>query len=102
MKIIYAKILARFPITPALPIPTSLDSLQRGQSATVAHVVATHEGDSIATRLGHLGFVPGETVELRSYGPFGREPLLIQVGMTRFALRRAEAQRVRVYLKDNA
>lgn len=68
----------------------------------MAHVVATHEGDAIATRLGHLGFVPGETVELRSYGPFGREPLLVQVGMTRFALRRSEAERVRVYIENAA
>ena len=29
-------------------------------------------------------------------GPLGAEPLLVQVGFTRFALRRAEAARVRL------
>ena len=29
-------------------------------------------------------------------GPVGREPLLVQVGYTRFALRRSEAARVQV------
>ena len=29
-------------------------------------------------------------------GPLGAEPLLVQVGFTRFALRRAEAERVRI------
>ena len=36
--------------------------------------------------------VPG--VGLLAAGPLGAEPLLVQVGYTRFALRRAEAARV--------
>ena len=41
-------------------------------------------------------FVPGETVSLVATGPVGADPLLIQVGYTRFALRRGEADRVKV------
>ena len=35
-----------------------------------------------------------EEVVVVAAGPFGAEPLLVQVGFTRFALRRAEAARV--------
>jgi len=52
--------------------------------------------DPVARRLRELGFVAGEAVEIVARGPFGAEPLLVQVGFTRFALRRAEAARVRV------
>ncbi|MCR6686929.1 FeoA family protein [Pseudoxanthomonas sp.] len=52
--------------------------------------------DPIARRLRELGFVAGEPVEVVARGPFGAEPLLVQVGYTRFALRRSEAARVQV------
>jgi ferrous iron transport protein A len=52
--------------------------------------------DNIARRLRELGFVNGEQVEIVAKGPMGAEPLLVQVGFTRFALRRAEAARVRL------
>ncbi len=64
-----------------------------------AIVVAVHphgESDAIARRLAELGFVPGEPVEVRAAGPIGHEPLMVQVGYTRFALRRSEAARVEV------
>ena len=73
-----------------------LSQLKRGQSARVVEVMDQHADDGIATRLRSLGFVAGEPVRLQTCGPVGREPLLIQVGMTRFALRRAEAARVLV------
>ena len=50
--------------------------------------------DAIARRLRELGFVEGERVEVVASGPFGAEPLLVQIGFTRFALRRSEAARV--------
>jgi len=52
--------------------------------------------DSIARRLRELGFVNGEEVEVVAKGPLGAEPLLVQVGFTRFALRRSEAARIRL------
>lgn len=60
---------------------------------TVEHLFAD---DAIARRLADLGFVPGETVRITASGPVGADPLLVQVGFTRFALRRSEAARVRV------
>jgi len=56
--------------------------------------------DPIARRLRELGFVDGETVELMATGPIGAEPLLVQIGFTRFALRRSEAARVLLHNGD--
>jgi len=47
-------------------------------------------------RLGELGFLPGEPVQVLRRGPGGREPLAVRVGDTLFALRLAEAQCVSV------
>ena len=52
--------------------------------------------DAISRRLRELGFVNGEEVEVVAKGPLGAEPLLVQVGFTRFALRRSEAARIRL------
>jgi ferrous iron transport protein A len=60
----------------------------------VERVEARSGNDSIARRLRDLGFVAGEEVRITATGPVGAEPLLVQVGYTRFALRRAEAARV--------
>ena len=52
--------------------------------------------DPIARRLRDLGFVAGEPVRIVARAPLGGDPLLVQVGATRFALRRNEAARIRV------
>jgi len=77
----------------------SLLALARSQSAAVVQVDDHAPGDRVSRRLRELGFVPGETVSLVATGPVGADPVLIQVGYTRFALRRAEAERVRVVLQ---
>ena len=51
-------------------------------------------------RLGELGFIPGEPVQLLVRGPGGREPLAVLVGETMFALRWVEAHCVEVSLGD--
>ena len=71
-----------------------LTELPRRTAATVDDVEDRIPNDAIARRLRELGFVSGEPVEVMAAGPFGAEPLLVQVGFTRFALRRAEAQRI--------
>lgn len=73
-----------------------LTDLPRRLGAIVDSVEDQAPNDSIARRLRELGFVAGERVEVMAGGPFGAEPLLIQVGFTRFALRRSEAARVRL------
>ena len=73
-----------------------LSELPRRIAAIVEQVEDHAPNDAIARRLRELGFVHGEPVEVMAAGPIGAEPLLVQVGFTRFALRRSEAERVRV------
>jgi ferrous iron transport protein A len=73
-----------------------LSELAKGASARVDEVENLREGDVIAKRLRDLGFVKGEPVRIVARGPLGAEPLLVQIGYTRFALRRSEAARVLV------
>ncbi|MBS0458312.1 MAG: ferrous iron transport protein A [Proteobacteria bacterium] len=74
----------------------SLCKLPRGARAVVDRVEDAHTADAVSRRLRDLGFVAGEPVRLLARGPLGGEPLLIQIGGTRFALRSVEAARVRV------
>lgn len=71
-----------------------LSELAQGSEAVVQEVENKGENDMIARRLRDYGFVRGEPVKLVGRGPIGADPMLIQIGFTRFALRRAEAERV--------
>ncbi|GAA5081662.1 FeoA family protein [Lysobacter panacisoli] len=73
-----------------------LSELPYRTAAIVERVEDDMPNDAIARRLRELGFVQGERVEVMAAGPVAAEPLLVQVGFTRFALRRSEAARVRV------
>ncbi|WP_449445947.1 FeoA family protein [Thermomonas brevis] len=73
-----------------------LSELPKRRQAVVDAVEDRMPNDAVARRLRELGFVAGEGVEVVAAGPLGAEPLLVQVGFTRFALRRAEAARVRL------
>jgi ferrous iron transport protein A len=83
-----------------MPAAMRLSELGKGTAAVVEDVESVREGDAIAQRLRDIGFAPGEPVRIVALGPLGAEPLLVQVGYTRFALRRSEAQRVRVALAE--
>ena len=80
-------------------MPSSrLSDLPHGAVATVLAVSAGDDGiePSTLNRLGELGFLPGEQVQVLRRGPGGREPIAVQVGETLFALRLAEARCVEV------
>ncbi len=79
-----------------------LTDLPRRVAAHVDGVEDRAPNDAIARRLRELGFVAGERVEVMAAGPVGAEPLLVQVGFTRFALRRVEADRVRIRVPAGA
>jgi ferrous iron transport protein A len=77
-----------------------LSDLADGAHATVVRVKA--QGPDLDAsqlrRLGELGFLPGEPVQVLQRGPGGREPLAVVVGDTLFALRLLEARSIEVAL----
>ena len=79
-----------------------LSQLPNGTRALVAGVFASSGdvGEATLRRLGELGFIEGEPVQLLRRGPGGREPLAVQVGETLFALRLLEADCIKVRLTE--
>ncbi len=73
-----------------------LSDLPLGVPALVSHVEDRTSADMIAARLRDLGFVKDEPVQIVAAGPIGGDPLLVQIGFTRFALRHGEADRILV------
>jgi ferrous iron transport protein A len=75
-----------------------LNELPTGAHATVVDVRAPSAlaDAAMLERLGELGFIPGEPVQLLQRGPGGREPLAVVVGETMFALRWLEADCIEV------
>lgn len=65
-------------------------------TARVETVRDTRAGDAIGRRLREIGFVSGECVRIITRGPFGGDPVVVEVGTARFALRRAEVARIEV------
>ena len=86
----------------ALPMVSAvlrLSDLLPGQRAVV-HGLKTASAlvaQPTLRRLGELGFIPGEPVQLLRRGPGGREPLAVRVGDTQFALRLIEADCIEVH-----
>ena len=80
-----------------------LNELPNGAHATVTRVLASSaDVDTVALRrLGELGFIPGEPVQLLRRGPGGREPLAVLIGDTMFGLRLLEAQCIEVHVDAN-
>lgn len=75
-----------------------LNQLPLRSAGVIDHIESLSPSDTIAQRLGELGFVPGEPVKVIAFGPLGGDPMAVEIGFTRFALRCAEANRV--VLKD--
>lgn len=74
------------------PAPVSLAALGRGGDAVV---VAVDGDDDLGRRLAAVGFWPGVRVRCM-HRAFGGDPLLFRLHGYRLALRRDEADRVRV------
>lgn len=73
-----------------------LSDLKSRQSAVICQLSRTGEHDIVADRLEILGFLAGTPVKVITKGFFGGEPILVQIGFTRFALRKSEADRIQV------
>lgn len=82
--------------------PRPLADLRCGDVAQVTGLVgsslSTHSAHdpALLTRLRDLGFTPGARCEVVARMWLGGDPLVVRVGGSMFALRRAEASAVRV------
>jgi len=80
----------------------TLDRAAVGVPMRVTHIGAAGLAPEWAERLAELGFLAGERVMVTARGPFGGDPLAVQIGLSNFALRRAEAACVQVSADDKA
>lgn len=74
-----------------------LSDLPDGQAAHVAHVSAPSGSAEWAQWLAEIGFLPGERVQVMTRAMMG-DPMVVRVGDSTFALRRAEAACVFTHL----
>ncbi len=82
-----------------MPNPSTsltLDQTRIGQRCVVRAVASPTAAPEWARWLDEIGFIPGEQVVLMARGAIGGDPLVVRVGTSTFALRRAEAACVRV------
>lgn len=73
----------------------TLDQCPQAQPYRVAAVRPPQPAPHWAQQLAELGFLPGEPVMLMARAP-GGDPLVVRVGASTYALRRAEAACVKV------
>lgn len=88
--------------TPGPTAGFTLSSATVGVPMTVVDVRADARAPEWASRLRELGFITGEPVRVLRRGQPGGEPLAVRVGVSTFALRRAEADCVLVRAADGA
>ena len=85
------------PKTASVAVPAmTLDTASIGDALTVEHVDAPQAAPEWGRWLEEIGFIEGERVTLMARALPGGDPLVIRIGQSTFALRRAEAACVRV------
>lgn len=86
---------------PDIRHPLTLSDAASGSRLFIhALSAATEEGREWVARLRELGFIEGEPVQVLRRGQPGGEPLAVRVGVSTFALRRAEAACIQVVPAD--
>ncbi|MDN3921906.1 FeoA family protein [Roseateles violae] len=79
-----------------IEVPASLALADIGDALCVQSVSAPSHAPEWAGWLEEIGFLPGEPVRVMARGVPGADPLVVRVGESTFALRRAEAECVKV------
>lgn len=74
----------------------TLDGAAQHAPHQVLAVLAPPDQPDWAERLAEIGFIPGESVAVLASAKPGDDPLVVRVGTSTFALRRAEAACVQV------
>jgi ferrous iron transport protein A len=92
--------------SPSLTISAEVKKLADiaiGEKCVVRHLVAPSGMPEWLTQLEDIGFIAGEPVTLMARGAFGGDPLVVRIGLSTFALRKAEAACVLVdVLQDSS
>lgn len=78
----------------------SLDDLRVGTHFNVQRVSEHPDNTDWRAWLEEIGFLPGEEGKLVARGMPGGDPLVVRIGLSTFALRRAEAACVMVEIKE--
>ena len=73
----------------------TVNQLPIGSVRQVERVNAPSNNPHLAQQLEDIGFLPGEQVTVLRRGLLG-DPLMVRIGTSTFALRRAEAQLIEV------
>lgn len=81
---------------PDLVQPDPLDGLPLNVPAVVQQVTPPAAMPDWASWLAEIGFLPGEGVQVIARGALGGDPLVVRIGDSTFALRKAEAACVQV------
>ena len=82
---------------PAVPAqPLALDTAATGQACRVLSVRSPDGAPDWGRWLAEIGFLPGEEVKVTARNVWGGDPMVVRVGQSTFALRRAEAACVQV------
>jgi ferrous iron transport protein A len=77
-------------------VAPTLDAAPIGLAAVVRDLAVPAEAPEWAQWLEEIGFIPGERVMVMARGLPGGDPLVVRVGNSTFALRRAEAACIRI------
>ncbi len=75
---------------------STLDQAAMGETLTVLRVEAPAESPEWGRWLEEIGFITGEQVRLMAKAIPGGDPMVVRVGQSTFAMRRAEAACVSV------
>ena len=84
------------------PRGVTVDTLAPGEAAVIARIEAPPAAPEWAQRLEEIGFIPGERVMVMSRAVPGGDPMVVRVGLSTFALRRAEAACVHLAAREPA
>ena len=73
-----------------------LGTLRVGDRATIEQVGRPDTAIELVRRLLEMGFLEGAQVEVLHEAPFGRDPIAVRVRGATLALRRSEANQIKV------
>ncbi len=83
-------------LAPAPLVSSALDRLELHVPALVHQVTPPPDMQDWEIWLAEIGFLPGERVRVIARGAPGGDPLVVRIGDSTFALRKAEAACVQV------